>query len=110
MNNLTKVVVDKRSPLNRPIIKTTNSRFGTLLYSTQNNGTNSITKPNLNDKRSPLKRKKEFIPEFSDDDDDDILMMSLSDSGFPCVDLQTPDRMDISPARKGIVKKIIIIN
>ncbi|XP_076076553.1 uncharacterized protein LOC143047405 isoform X1 [Mytilus galloprovincialis] len=101
MNNLTKVVADKRSPLNRPIIKTTNSRFGTLLYSTQNNGTNSITKPNLNDKRSPLKRKKEFIPEFSDDDED-ILMMSLSDSGFPCVDLKTPDRMDISPARKGM--------
>ncbi|XP_063404181.1 E3 SUMO-protein ligase ZNF451-like isoform X2 [Mytilus trossulus] len=112
MNNLTKAVADKRSPLNRPdkrsplnrpIIKTTNSRFGTLLYSTQNNGTNSMTKPNLNDKRSPLKRKKDFIPEFSDDDDD-ILMMSLSDSGFPCVDLQTPDRMDISPARKGMKK------
>ncbi|XP_052091771.1 E3 SUMO-protein ligase ZNF451-like [Mytilus californianus] len=99
LNNLSKVVADKRSPQNRPIITSTNSRFGTILYSTDNSGTNSMTKQNKQDTRSPLRRKKDFIPEFSDEDDD---ILNLSDSGFPCVDLQTPDKMDSSPVRKGM--------
>ncbi|CAC5398909.1 E3 SUMO-protein ligase ZNF451 [Mytilus coruscus] len=97
LNNLSKAVADKRSPQNRPIITSTNSRFGTILYSTENSGTNSMTKPNKQDTISPLRRKKDFIPEFSDEDDD---ILNLSDSGFPCIDLQTPDKMDSSPVRK----------